>query len=118
MAVNTFLKIAETCKEEFVIVQTKQNEFQQNQIENAPYIEELIRSIPDETNLLENEHKFVFYEAVGHLVSAEPNFDRKQSLLQGVLQDYWQFWDSMLREIDMNFESLRVPFLLLKSLNF
>jgi len=106
MACNTFLKIAETCKEEFVIVHTNKNDFQ-NQFENAPYIDELIRRIPEETNMLEPEHKFVFFEAVGHIVSAEPNFERKQYLLQGILQEYWDAWDTMLREIDMNFESLR-----------
>ena len=107
MAVNTVLKIAESCKEEFVMVHAKQNEIQ-NQAENVPYIDELIRRIPDETNMLEPEHKIVFYEAIGHMISAEPNFDRKQYLLQGVLQDYWTVWDTMLREIEMNFESLRV----------
>jgi len=108
MACNTFLKIAETCKEEFVIVHnSKSNDFQ-NQFENAPYIDELIRRIPEETNMLEPEHKFVFFEAVGHIVSAEPNPERKQYLLQGILQEYWDAWDTMLREIDMNFDSLRV----------
>jgi hypothetical protein len=108
MAVNTFLKIAETCKEEFVIVHAKQNDFQQTQLENTPYIDELIRRIPDETNMLEAEHKFVFYEAVGHIVAVEPNFERKQYLLQGILQEYWDAWDTILREIDINFESLKV----------
>ncbi len=107
MAVNTFLKIAETCKEEFVIVHATKNEIQ-NQVESAPYIDELIRKIPEETSLLEPDHKFVFYEAIGHIISAERDFDRKQYLLQGVLQEYWNFWDTMLREIDMNFDALRV----------
>lgn len=110
MAVNTFLKITETCKDEFVKVHPKQNEYQQNQGDNVPYIDELIRRIPEETNLLEPDHKFVFYEAVGHIVSVEPNFERKQYLLQGILQEYWDAWDTMLREIEMNFDSLKVNF--------
>jgi len=109
MAVNTFLKIAETCKEEFVIIHPNQNETP-GQLDNTPYIDEIIRRIPDETNLLEPEHKFVFYEAVGHMISQEHNFERKQYLLQGVLQEYWDAWDTMIREIDMNVDTLKVFF--------
>lgn len=110
MAVNTFLKISETCKEEFVILHvtsSKHDDFRQ-QTESEPYIDELIRKIPEETNLLEAEHKLVFYEAVGHMVSCEKDFNRKQYLLQGILELYWDTWGSMLREIEMNLDVLKV----------
>jgi len=108
MAINTFLKIAKTCKEEFVIIHTKQNDFQQHQIETAPYINELISKIPEETKLLVPEHKITFYEAIGHIISAEINIDQKECLLQGILQEYWDYWDTMLKESDINFEVLGI----------
>jgi hypothetical protein len=109
MAVNTFLKISETCKEEFVILHvtsSKHDSF--NQTESEPYIDELIRKIPEETSLLEAEHKLVFYEAVGHMISCEKDFNRKQHLLQEVLELYWDAWGTMLREIELNLEVLKV----------
>jgi exportin-1 len=72
MAVNTFLKIAETCKAEFVIVH--QNSKHGENAESEPYIDELLRRIYDETNMLELDNKLVFYEAVGHMISSEKNF--------------------------------------------
>jgi Importin beta-related nuclear transport receptor len=110
MAVNTFLKISETCKEEFVISHTKEDSHHHHHHhhqESEPYIDELIRKIPDETNQLEPEHKLVFYEAVGHMISCEKDFDRKNYLLQGVLGVYWEAWENMLREIEMNIEVLK-----------
>ena len=65
MAVNTFLKIAETCKEEFVTVHAKKDDYASRthfqEVENVPYIDELLKKINEETALLEPEHKFVFY---------------------------------------------------------
>ncbi len=44
MAVNTFLTIAIKCKEEFVIKHIKPED-NRNQLEQEPYIYELIRNI-------------------------------------------------------------------------
>ena len=68
MAVNTFLKITQQCKEEFVKVQSSREDHmnQRQQADNEPYIYDLIRNIPEETSVLENKHRLVFYEALGN----------------------------------------------------
>eukprot|EP00330_Aristerostoma_sp_ATCC50986_P007159 CAMPEP_0114583198 /NCGR_PEP_ID=MMETSP0125-20121206/6998_1 /TAXON_ID=485358 ORGANISM="Aristerostoma sp., Strain ATCC 50986" /NCGR_SAMPLE_ID=MMETSP0125 /ASSEMBLY_ACC=CAM_ASM_000245 /LENGTH=386 /DNA_ID=CAMNT_0001776549 /DNA_START=1770 /DNA_END=2931 /DNA_ORIENTATION=- len=110
MAVNTFLRISESCKEEFVIYHNKTEDIHgRHQInETEPYIDELIRKIPQEVNLLENEHKYVFYEAVGHMISCEKDFDRKNYLIEQTLADFWETWETMLREIEMNIDNLKL----------
>ena len=105
MAVNTLLKIAENCKEDFVVIHKSKDT---NNQETVPYIEELIRTTPQETDMLEPEHKLIFYEAIGQMISGEPNAERKQYLLGGVLQDYWAVWDGVLQQIQINMDCLRV----------
>ncbi len=65
MACNTFIKIAQNCKEEFVIPHNKHDDHPGKVMDTEPYIYELIRRIPEETNLLDNANKIVFFEAVG-----------------------------------------------------
>lgn len=46
---------------------------QDNITEHEPYIYELIRTIPQETSMLDDSNKLTFYESLGHIVRAEPN---------------------------------------------
>ena len=67
MACQTFLKIAQSCKSEFVVLQKKSDEFYNDRfvLEQEPYVYELIRRIPEETIQLNNNHKLIFHEALG-----------------------------------------------------
>ncbi|KAM3571498.1 hypothetical protein VYU27_006474 [Nannochloropsis oceanica] len=60
MACDTYLKIAQKCKRKFVTVQAN---------ESAPYIEELVAKIGDNTSDLEPHQIYVFYEATGTMLS-------------------------------------------------
>ena len=109
MACNTLLKIAQTCKEEFVIVHNKPEDFNNlKNYESEPYINELIRKIPDETSMLEPINKLVFYESVGHMISMEFNFEKKQFLLQATLKDFWDIWGKITSEAQQNIGTFRV----------
>ncbi len=65
MACNAFLKIAKSTAEQFVIIQAN---------DKQPYIWEIIRRIPEETQKLNADSlKLTFYEALGYLIGAQKN---------------------------------------------
>lgn len=98
MSCNTFLKIATTCKEEFVCVHVSNDDFSGPMKNNEPYIYDLIRRIPDETNMLENSLKLVFFEAVGLIISAQQNIEEKTKHLGDALKRYLEEWSLLLNE--------------------
>ena len=74
MACNAFLKIIKSTADQFVMVQSGENE---------PYIKEVIRRIPDETKKLTNDGlKLVFYESVGYLIGAEKKPDVQLEMMK------------------------------------
>ena len=64
MASETFLKISKLTKEMFV---------QRHENEKDPYVNELIRQIPENQKDLESHHKLMVYEGIGHMIFMEPN---------------------------------------------
>lgn len=64
MASETFLKISKLTKDKFVTINDKDQE---------PYINELIRQIPENFKDLEPHHKLIVYEALGWMISTESN---------------------------------------------
>jgi exportin-1 len=64
MACDTFIKIAQKCKRHFVLQQSN---------EVMPYIEEILGSISSITSDLSPHQVHTFYEAIGHMISAQPN---------------------------------------------
>jgi exportin-1 len=62
MASETFLKISKLTKEMFV---------QRHDNEKDPYVNELIRQIPENQKDLESHHKLMVYEGIGHMISTE-----------------------------------------------
>ena len=63
MASETFLKIAKLTKHMFV---------QRHEADKDPYVNELIRQIPENLKDLEPNHKYQVYEGIGHMISEEP----------------------------------------------
>lgn len=41
--------------------------------EKDPYVNELIRQIPENQKDLEQHQKLMVYEGIGHMISTEPN---------------------------------------------
>lgn len=96
MSCNTFLKIATTCKEEFVCVHISNDDFASNIKNNEPYIYDLLRRIPDETSMLENSLKLVFFEAIGLIISAQQNVEEKTKHLAEALKIYLEEWSVLI----------------------
>lgn len=106
MACNTFLKITLTCKSEFVIVHLKTDD--SKTYESEPFINELIRKIPEEIDMLETPHRLIFYEAVGHIISAEQDPNTRKYLLEGLFAELWAAWESIIKEASHNMDVLKV----------
>lgn len=51
--------------------------------------------------------KFVFYEALGHIISCEEDFQRVQQLLQGVLGECCESWEKLVKEIEIDVNGLK-----------
>ena len=64
MAAETFLKIAKLTKNMFIT---------RNDSEKEPYINELIRQIPENQRDLESHQKLMVYEGIGHIIKVETN---------------------------------------------
>lgn len=87
MACNTFLKISKECKEEFVIPHDKEN-YTGKKTEKEPYLYEIIRRADDFTISLSDELKIIFYESIGHMISAEPNLSNQERQLRSTLSSH------------------------------
>ena len=64
MASETFLKISKLTKEMFIKL---------NDNDREPYVNELIRQIPQSLSDLENNQRLMVYEGIGHMISEERN---------------------------------------------
>lgn len=72
MACDTFIKIAQKCKRHFVIQQA--NEY-------MPFIDEILKNIDVITSDLMPQQVHTFYEAVGHMISAQTNKQQSERLI-------------------------------------
>lgn len=64
MACDTFIKIAQKCRRHFVMQQAGETE---------PFVDEILRGLHRITVDLSPQQVHTFYEAVGYMVSAQPN---------------------------------------------
>lgn len=62
MASETFLKISKLTKNMFIT---------RNEHDKEPFVNELIRHIPDNLKDLEHSQKLMVYEGIGHMISVE-----------------------------------------------
>eukprot|EP00803_Ostreobium_quekettii_P010458 evm.model.scf_31.9 EVM.evm.TU.scf_31.9 scf_31:180059-191953(+) len=84
MACDTFLKICNKCKRQFV---TKQEG------EGKKFIDELLCSLTETVYVLENHQVHAFYEAVGLMISAEWDGKTQEAYLVALMQmpnDTWR----------------------------
>ena len=62
MAAETFLKISKLTKQMFIA---------KNDNDKEPYVNELIRQIPDNLRDLEQHQRLMVYEGIGHMIKVE-----------------------------------------------
>jgi exportin-1 len=72
MACDTFIKIAQKCRRHFVMQQAGENE---------PFVDEILRGLHRITVDLSPQQVHTFYEAVGYMVSAQPNKPAQERLI-------------------------------------
>jgi exportin-1 len=87
MACDTFIKIAQKCRRHFVQVQLG---------ENMPFIEEILNNINTIICDLEPHQVHTFYEAVGHMISAQSDMPIQDQLIEKYMELPNAVWDSLI----------------------
>ncbi|KAF8333931.1 CRM1 C terminal-domain-containing protein [Cantharellus anzutake] len=111
MACDTFIKIAQKCRRHFVMQQAGEVE---------PFIDELLRNLHRTTvDLSPAQASFAFvhtfYEAVGYMISAQPNKPVQDKLVAKLMEMPNNAWDSLMAqaasggvEVLSNTENLKI----------
>ena len=76
MACDTFIKIANKCKRHFVVLQPGETE---------PFIDEIVRNLQKITLDLSPQQVHTFYEACGHMISAQGQRSPQERLIQDLM---------------------------------
>lgn len=77
MACDTFIKIAQKCRRHFVMQQSGESE---------PYVDEILRMLHRTTADLSAQQVHTFYEAVGYMISAQPNKPQQEKLIAKLME--------------------------------
>ncbi|KAJ7063298.1 CRM1 C terminal-domain-containing protein [Mycena amicta] len=97
MACDTFIKIAQKCRRHFVIVQSGETE---------PFLDEILRTLSRITVDLSALQVHTFYEAVGYIVSAQPNKQLQERLIASLMELPNNAWDSLMAQAAQGLEVL------------
>ncbi|KAF7294937.1 Importin N-terminal domain-containing protein [Mycena indigotica] len=97
MACDTFIKIAQKCRRHFVIVQSGETE---------PFVDEILRSLSRITVDLSAQQVHTFYQAVGTIISAQPNKQVQERLISGLMELPNNAWDSLMAQASQGLEVL------------
>ncbi|BFZ54615.1 Karyopherin transporter [Savitreella phatthalungensis] len=97
MACDTFIKIAQKCKRHFVAQQTGEHE---------PFIDEIVRNLHKITCDLSPQQIHTFYEACGHMISAQPQKAIQERLIADLMALPNSAWDSIISSASQNIEVL------------
>ena len=87
MASEVFLKIAKVTASMFV---------QEHETGQEPYVYTLIRTLPDNTNELEDKHKLHVYEGIGYMIAEEKDVRKQEMLLSTLMQYTNQDWKQII----------------------
>lgn len=100
MACDTFIKIAQKCRRHFVTQQAGEHE---------AFIDEILRTLPKITADLAPSQVHTFYEAVGHMVSAQPNKTSQERLIAKLMEMPNEAWSNVMQEAQQNQSILENP---------
>eukprot|EP00045_Choanoeca_perplexa_P014253 m.166442 g.166442 ORF g.166442 m.166442 type:complete len:1076 (-) comp16623_c0_seq1:135-3362(-) len=87
MACDTFIKIAIKCKTMFV-------ELQMGEV--MPFVEEILSTMPATINDLQPHQIHTFYEAVGHMISAQNNPAAQAALIANLMEMTNRQWANIM----------------------
>ncbi|KAJ7063143.1 CRM1 C terminal-domain-containing protein [Mycena amicta] len=97
MACDTFIKISQKCRRHFVMMQSGEHE---------PFVDEILRSLHRITVDLSPQQVHTFYEAVGWMISAQPNKPQQEKLIAKLMELPNNAWDSLMAQAAQNMDVL------------
>ncbi|KAF9919098.1 Karyopherin transporter [Lobosporangium transversale] len=97
MACDTFIKIAQKCRRHFVLQQSQ---------ELMPFIDEILNTLDRITSDLSPAQLHTFYEAIGYMISAQPNRGAQERLIAKAMQTPNQHWDNIMEQAKVNVNNL------------
>ncbi|CAE6421161.1 unnamed protein product [Rhizoctonia solani] len=97
MACDTFIKISQKCRRHFVMQQAGETE---------PFVDEILRGLHRITVDLSPQQVHTFYEAVGYMVSAQPNKSIQERLIMKLMDLPNNAWDSLMSQAASNVDVL------------
>ncbi|KAF8892569.1 CRM1 C terminal-domain-containing protein [Infundibulicybe gibba] len=97
MACDTFIKIAQKCRRHFVMQQSGEQE---------PFVDEILRLLHRITVDLSAQQVHTFYEAVGHMISAQPNKPQQEKLIAKLMELPNNAWDSLMAQAAQSMDVL------------
>lgn len=98
MACDTFIKIAQKCRRQFVQIQVG---------EVMPFIDELLSNINSIICDLQPQQVHTFYEAVGHMISASNDSQQQEQLIEKYMSLPNQVWDDIINQAAKNVDVLK-----------
>ncbi|KAH8983581.1 CRM1 C terminal-domain-containing protein [Lactarius hatsudake] len=100
MACDTFIKIAQKCRRHFVMQQSQ---------EQDPFVDEILRLLHRITVDLSPQQVHTFYEAVGYMISAQPNKPQQEKLIAKLMELPNAAWESLMAQAAANKDVLSNP---------
>jgi len=100
MACDTFIKIAQKCRRQFIQMQVG---------EAMPFIEEILTSINSIICDLQPQQVHTFYEAVGYMISAQSDQVVQEHLIEKYMMLPNQVWDEIINQASRNVDILKDP---------
>eukprot|EP00039_Didymoeca_costata_P002024 m.57035 g.57035 ORF g.57035 m.57035 type:complete len:1053 (+) comp11077_c0_seq1:252-3410(+) len=89
MACDTFIKIAKKCKTHFVALHVSEVE---------PFVSVILREMGTTICDLENHQIHTFYQAVGHMIHAESNYNTRAELINRLMDPPNQSWNAIIQQ--------------------
>lgn len=89
MACDTFIKISQKCRRHFVMQQSGEQE---------PFIDEILRNLHRITIDLSPQQVHTFYEAVGYMISTQPNKAIQERLIDKLMTLPNEAWDTLMQQ--------------------
>jgi len=98
MACDTFLKISQKCKGQFVL---------QQQGEANPFIVDLLRNLPSIVSDLQPHQIQTFYEACGHMIREQTNQQQREELLMQLMEPPNASWRNIMNSANGDVSTLQ-----------
>ena len=98
MACDTFIKIAQKCKNHFVVIQAGERNL---------FVDEILEGMSDVIADLQISQVHTFFEAVGYMIGAQANKDLQASELASLMSMPNTMWDNIISQASKNSNAIQ-----------